>query len=126
MVANPKPQVSGRPFDRKSAIAQRDTGRPDFLTVPLPQLLELQRRMLWIGFQQRKLLVRPVADFLRERPEFLPKVRGGAMLHPALKRLDSTALFIVQSSFNGVVQTARRKIGLKANVDGLRAILIKP
>ncbi len=48
------------------------------------------------------------------------------MLYPALKRLDSTALFVIQSAMDGFVETARRQIGLKANVDGLRAILIKP
>jgi hypothetical protein len=48
------------------------------------------------------------------------------MLHPALKRLDSTAFFVVQSAMDGFVETARRKIGLNASVDGLRTILVKP
>jgi hypothetical protein len=52
MVTNPKPQVSAGPFDCESSIFQRDAGRPDFLTVTFFQLLELQRRMLLIGFQQ--------------------------------------------------------------------------
>jgi hypothetical protein len=71
-------------------------------------------------------LVRLVADFFRERPVFLPKACCGAMLHPTLKRLDSTALLVVQSTLDGFVETARVKIGLKTNVDGLRAILVKP
>jgi hypothetical protein len=48
------------------------------------------------------------------------------MLHPPLQRLDSTVLFVVQSLLDGAIETASRKIGLKANVDGLRAILVKP
>jgi hypothetical protein len=94
--------------------------------VALTQLLELQGRMLLVGFQQRKLLVRPATDFLRERLVFLPKVGSGAMPHPALKWSGSTALFVIQSAMDSFVETARCKIGLKASVDGLRAILVQP
>jgi hypothetical protein len=52
VVANPKPQVSIRPFDCESAIVQRDAGRPDFPTVALSQFLELQGMMLLVGFQE--------------------------------------------------------------------------
>jgi hypothetical protein len=48
------------------------------------------------------------------------------MLHPALEGLDSTTLFVVQGALDGFVEMTRLKIGLKANVDRLRAILIEP
>jgi hypothetical protein len=71
-------------------------------------------------------MVRPAADLLGERPVLLPKADSGAMLHPRLQRLDSTVLFVVQSLLDGAIETSSRKIGLKANVDGLRTILVKP
>ncbi len=52
VATNPEPQVSVRPFDCKSAIVQRDAGGPDFLTVALSQLLELQGGVLLAGSQQ--------------------------------------------------------------------------
>jgi hypothetical protein len=57
MVTNPEPQVSVWPPDRESSIAQCDTRRPDFLSLPFAHLLELQRGMLRVSFQQRKLFV---------------------------------------------------------------------
>jgi hypothetical protein len=36
------------------------------------------------------------------------------MLHAALKRLNTTVLFVIQRAGNGVVETACRKVGLKA------------
>lgn len=48
------------------------------------------------------------------------------MLHPALKSLDLTVLFVVQSAIDGLVKTARRKVGLNAHIDGLRTVLVKP
>jgi len=81
--------------------------------------------MLRVAFQQGKLLVRTAANALRERPIHLPEICIGAVLHPALKRLHSTVLFVIQSSLNGVVKTARREIGLDASIDGVR-LLVKP
>jgi hypothetical protein len=46
------------------------------------------------------------------------------MLHPTLKRLDSSTLFVTQSAMDRLVETARHKIGLKAKVNGLRAVLV--
>jgi hypothetical protein len=91
----------------------------------LSQFLELQRRMLGAGFQQRKLLVRTVANILRQRRVYLSEARIGTVLHPVLERLHSTALFVVQSSLNGLVKAARREIGLDARIDGMR-LPIKP
>jgi hypothetical protein len=82
--------------------------------------------MLLVGFEQSKFLIRPVADLLWESAVFLPEVRSGVMLHPALKRLDATVFFVVQGAMNGVVKMACCKIGLDASVDGLRAVLVKP
>ena len=81
--------------------------------------------MLGAGFQQRKLLVRTVANILRQRRVDVPEARIGAVLHPVLERLHSTVVFVVQSSLNGVIKTACRKIRLDAGVDGVR-LLVKP
>jgi hypothetical protein len=43
-----------------------------------------------------------------------------------LKRLASTVLFVVQSETNGLVETARHKIGLNASVEWLRVMLVTP
>ena len=43
-----------------------------------------------------------------------------------LNRLNSAVLFVVQSAANSLVQTARRKVGLHASVNGLRMALVKP
>jgi hypothetical protein len=52
MVTNPKPKVSIWPSDCEGAIVQRDASRPDFLTLALSDFLELQGRMLLVGFEQ--------------------------------------------------------------------------
>jgi hypothetical protein len=81
--------------------------------------------MLRIALQQRKLLIRPAANLPRERAVFLPIICISAVLHPALKRLDSTVLFVVQGSLDRFVETARRKIGLDTSIDGV-GVLVKP
>jgi hypothetical protein len=124
VVANPKPQETVRSFDRKGAIVQREAGWPNLLPVALANLLELQWRMLRIGFQKQKLFVGPLADLLRERPVSLPEVCTSAMLHPSLKRLETIVFFIAQGSLDGVVETARRKIGLDAGIE--RVLLVEP
>jgi hypothetical protein len=96
------------------------------LSVALADLFELQRRILRVGFEQRKLFVGTDAHVRRERPVFPPKARGRAMLHAPLKRLNTTVLFVIQSVGNGVVETACRKVGLKAGIDGLGVVLIQP
>jgi hypothetical protein len=50
MITNPKPEISVRSLDCKGAIVQRDSGRPNFLTLALSNFLELQGRMLLVGF----------------------------------------------------------------------------
>jgi hypothetical protein len=42
LVANPEPQESVGPFNSESAVAQRDSRGPDFLTLPVADFLELQ------------------------------------------------------------------------------------
>lgn len=37
--------------------------------------LEAERRMLWISFQQRELLIRELPDYTRERRIALPEAR---------------------------------------------------
>jgi hypothetical protein len=41
VVADPKPQIPIRSLNGKGAAIQRDSGRPDFLSLPLSNLLEL-------------------------------------------------------------------------------------
>jgi hypothetical protein len=48
------------------------------------------------------------------------------MLRAALKRLNTTVLFVIRRAGNGVVETACRKVGLKAGIDGLQIVLIQP
>jgi len=48
------------------------------------------------------------------------------MLHLALKRLNPAVLFVVQGAMNGLVETARSKVGLNAGVYGLRMVPVKP
>ena len=62
VVANPEPQKTVGPFKRDGAMAQRHSGGVNFLAVPIADFLELQGGMLWISFQQRKLLIGAAAD----------------------------------------------------------------
>jgi len=56
VVANPEPQKTVGPLKRDGAMAQRHSSGVNFLAVPVADLLELQRAMLWISFQQRNRL----------------------------------------------------------------------
>jgi hypothetical protein len=47
------------------------------------------------------------------------------MLHPALKRLDSIILFIVQCLLDCFVKASSRKVRLNAGIKGM-LILVKP
>jgi hypothetical protein len=47
------------------------------------------------------------------------------MLHPSLKRLETIVFFVAQSSLDGVVETARRKIGLNAGIERVQ-VLVEP
>ena len=79
-----------------------------------------------ICFEQCKLFVGAVADFLREGMVLPPKIGGGAMLHWVLERLYATVLLVVQGTLDGSVEASRLKIGLHASVDRRRAVLLKP
>jgi hypothetical protein len=50
------------------------------------------------------------------------------MLHESafLKRLNATVFLIVQSAADHLVETACGEVGLKAGVNGLRAVLVQP
>jgi hypothetical protein len=50
---------------------------------------------------------------------FLPKIRSGEVPHPVLKRPDPTVTFVVQGAMDGLVETARSKIELKASIERL-------
>ncbi len=80
--------------------------------------------MLLVSFQQRILFVRPVADVRREGVIFPLKICSGTV-HPALQRLDSIILFVVQCLLDCFVEASSRKIGLNAGIQGM-LILLKP
>src|SRR5262245_29608540 len=82
--------------------------------------------MLRVGLEQRKLPVGAALDVRCKGSVFAPKGRGRPVLHAGLEWLNAPALFVVQCAGNGVVQTTRGKVGLKARVDGLRVVLIQP
>ena len=62
MLANPEPHVLIRESGSESAVFQCHSNRPNFLPIALAELLEMQGRMFWIGYQQRELLVGPGAN----------------------------------------------------------------
>src|SRR5690349_19064115 len=60
------------------------------------------------------------------RAEYLPEIRGSAMLHLTLKRLNASVLFVFQSAVNGFIQASGGKVGLNASINSLRMVLVKP
>jgi hypothetical protein len=54
------------------------------------------------------------------------KIRSGEMPHSVLERPNSTVTLVVQGAMDGLVETARRKIGLKVSVERLREIFVQP
>ena len=83
MVADPKPQLSVGPFDRKGAIVERYSNRPDFVSLAFSYFFELQGRMVWVLPEQRELFVGTIPDFLRKGKIFLPEIGRGKVLHLA-------------------------------------------
>jgi hypothetical protein len=125
MLSDPEPKIFVSQTDGESAVLQRHADRPDFLAAPVADLLELQRRVLRIGFQQRKLLVRPSLNVRRKTLVIVQKnPRSRDESSHASKRLSVSGTAISQSAGNALVEAPGVEIGLKLYVDG--AISIHP
>jgi len=74
VLADPKPEIFAGQPDGKSTVFQRHADRPDFFAAPLADLLELQGRVLRIGFQQSKLLDCPSTNFRGKGMVIVPKI----------------------------------------------------
>ena len=51
MLTNPVPDIGVRELYSQGAIVECHPRRPDFLPAPLTQFLEMQGRMVWVGFE---------------------------------------------------------------------------
>jgi hypothetical protein len=86
VLANPEPQEFLGKLDSQGAILQRHARGPDFLTLPLAELLELKRRVPWVSLQQLELLVGAGADVGRKGVIIVPEIRVGAVDHDGVVR----------------------------------------
>jgi hypothetical protein len=81
MLTDPKPHVIIREIDGQGAVFQCHARGLDFLTIAVAQFLEVEGRVLRVGFQQRELLISASAYLDRQRPIVVPEVRVRAMGH---------------------------------------------
>jgi hypothetical protein len=80
VLPDPEPQIFVSQPDGKSTVFQRHADRPNFLAAPVADLLELQRRVLRIGLQLRKLLVCASLNFRRKPLVIVPEIRVRAVV----------------------------------------------
>ena len=76
MVADPEPEVVPILHRRQGPIAAAHSDRPEFV----PDLLEMQGRVMRISFEQLEVFIGYSLDGFGEIPVVLPEIRGGAML----------------------------------------------
>jgi len=107
-------------------MVESDARRPELLPAAFADFLQLQGRMLRVRLQKRELLIRESLDLGRERLILLPETLRGGMPHGGLERPDPAAPFVVQSLLDGVVEAARREIGLNPSVDWLGMVRVEP
>ena len=86
MLPDPEAEIFISQPDGKSTVFQRHAGRPNFLAAPLTDFLELQGRVLWIGFKQRELLVRAGGNVHGKDVVIVPEIRVRAVDHQARQR----------------------------------------
>jgi len=79
-----------------------------------------------VRLQKGKLLIGTDPYFLREGKILFPEVVGGVMLHRELQLSDAAILLIVQRVLNRRIEPSRCQIDLKAGIDGLWKMLLKP
>jgi hypothetical protein len=98
------------------------------LAASVAYFLELQGRVLRVGFQQRKLLIGAGADIGWQSSVVIPEIRVRTMEQeqPALKRLGSSGLVVGKGAVNTVVDAPRLKVGFKLLVNRLRIVSVKP
>ena len=70
MRSDPEPEYAIRDVYGERAVMNPHADRVEAL-----HALEAERRMLWIRFQQRELLIRELPDYTRERLIALPETR---------------------------------------------------
>jgi hypothetical protein len=83
--------------------------------------------MTRVRFQQRKLLVGPLADVSGQSPVVFPEVFSHAVhRETTLEKFGSSGFVIGSGAADAIIELASLKVGLKARVDRLRISLLAP
>src|SRR5947207_3063174 len=90
MCANPEPQNPIRFFSAQGTIVCTHPNRPQLFA--LTHFFEMQRRMIWVCFEQFKVFVSQRLNVFWQLRVISPVARQGAMVHSGLLRPASYSL----------------------------------
>jgi len=129
VLPDPKPEIFVRQSDGKSSVTKGYSNGPDLLTISVADLLELQRRVLGIGFQQTKLLICTRANGLWQRLIVVPEVSirtmsGFAGQFARSKGTRASITVVGERTGDSVVDPSGVKVFLEPDIDW--AVLVHP